>query len=122
LFAEEYLKKIFSPETAENNSEAVILIKNIIESTSPLGLCGTQLALAARTDTTSLFPSLNIPALFFAGARDLIAPPSVMKTLQEKVRNSEFHILPHSAHMSNLEDTDEFNRILLEFLKKHWNV
>jgi pimeloyl-ACP methyl ester carboxylesterase len=121
-FSEEYLKHIFSPETFANNAEAVILIKNIIESTSLLGLCGTQLALAARTDTTSLFSSLNIPVLFLAGALDLIVPPGVMKVLQKKVWGSEFHILPNSAHISNLEDTTEFNRILLEFLKKYWHV
>jgi pimeloyl-ACP methyl ester carboxylesterase len=45
-----------------------------------------------------------------------------MKVLQKKVWGSEFHILPNSAHISNLEDTTEFNRILLEFLKKYWHV
>ena len=121
-FAAEYLKRIFSADTQVNNPEAVILIKNIIESTVPLGLCGTQLALAARTDTTSLLSSLNIPVLLFAGALDLIVPSGVMKVLHEKIAGSEFHILPRSAHLSNLEDSGEFNRILIEFLKKHWHV
>ena len=71
---------------------------------------------------TSLLPSLNIPVLLIAGARDLIIPTGVMKILHEKIAGSEFHILPRSAHLSNLEDTDEFNRILIEFLKKHWHV
>ena len=98
-FAEEYLKHIFSQDTQVNNPEAVILIKNIIENTSPFGLCGTQMALAARTDMTSLLPSLNIPVLLIAGARDLIIPTGVMKILHEKIAGSEFHILPRSAHL-----------------------
>jgi 3-oxoadipate enol-lactonase len=119
-FAEENLKNYFSPKTLAQHPETAAFIKGIILRTSSIGFCGTQLALAGRIDTTSLLSAVGIPVLLIAGAHDVLVPAAVMETMQGKIAGSEFHILPNSAHMSNLEDTEEFNRILLEFLKKHW--
>ncbi len=119
-FAENFLKQIFSDFTYAHNPQAVELIRQIIYNTSPLGMCGVQLALACRIDTSDLLSTLQIPVLLIAGQYDSFAPPVVMEEMSKKISNSEYHILPHSAHMSNLEDTELFNKILLDFLGKHW--
>lgn len=118
VFAEGFLTQIFSEVTIQTKPEIVEQIRNIILGTSSLGLCGVQLALASRIDTTDLLPSVAIPTLLIAGQHDSFAPPAVMEAMHQSIRNSEFHVLPHSAHMSNLEDTELFNDILLNFLKK----
>jgi pimeloyl-ACP methyl ester carboxylesterase len=38
--------------------------------------------------------------------------------LHKMIAGSELHILPHAAHMSNLENVQEFNEQLITFLKK----
>jgi pimeloyl-ACP methyl ester carboxylesterase len=38
--------------------------------------------------------------------------------MHEKIRGSELHIIPDAAHMSNLENPEEFNRHLLAFLQR----
>ena len=48
-------------------------------------------------------------------ARDLIQNDLAVR---EKIRNSELHVIPRAAHMSNLENPAEFNQHLLEFLEK----
>jgi pimeloyl-ACP methyl ester carboxylesterase len=38
--------------------------------------------------------------------------------MKEKIPSSELHLIPNSAHMSNIENAPEFNKHLLEFLQK----
>lgn len=116
-FAEGFLKTIFAKETLKNKQEIVQKIKEIIETTSPLSLTGTLLALAARTDTTSSLSKIKVPTLIMVGDQDTLTPPSASEAMHEKITGSKLHIIPHAAHMSNLENADEFNRHLIDFLR-----
>ena len=117
-FAETFSKNIFAPESFSTHPEAVALIKNIISSTPALSIAGTLLALAARTDTTSSLAQINIPNLILVGDKDVTTPPANSQLMHEKIKNSELHIIPNAAHMSNLENPEVFNQHLLAFLKR----
>jgi len=117
-FADEFVKLIFAPQTFETNPAAVETIKDSIKANSPLGICGTALALACRTDTTGFLPSITVPTLILVGELDKLTPISASQAMHEKIRDSELQILPHAAHMSNLENSAEFNKYLIEFLNK----
>lgn len=117
-FAEGFLKAIFAPESFEKNPEAVESIRKILLANPPLGICGTLLALASRTDTTDALPKIKVPTLIMVGDQDPITPPAASKSMNKAIPNSELHIIPHAAHMSNIENPDEFNKHLAEFLKK----
>jgi 3-oxoadipate enol-lactonase len=115
-FADQFVHSIFRKETFHSNPSAAAFIGTIINHNSPIGICGTSLALAARTDTTRALSSLHVPALVLAGEEDDLAPPEVMRAMSEKIPGAEFHVIPQAAHMSNLENSDEFNRLLFQFL------
>ena len=117
-FIETFQRQIFCRETFEKKPDIVAFIVTMMESVSPFGFSGCQLALASRTDTTSVLSSIVVPALVMAGEHDPFAPPAVMKALAEKIPGAEFCVLPHAAHMINLESTEEFNVRLLDFLQK----
>jgi 3-oxoadipate enol-lactonase len=119
-FAENFLKSIFWKETFHANPAAIELIRELIVTNSPLGICGTQLALAARTDTTHVLSTIKMPTLVMTGEYDILAPLSESRAMNEAITGSEFHIIPNAAHMSNLENSTEFNRVLLDFLESHW--
>ncbi len=119
-FAEDFVKSVFSKETLQSRPEIVEMIKRIILKTSPLGICGTQLAIASRTDSTPMLPVLKIPSLILVGEHDILTPPSAAQAMHEKIAGSELHIIPGAAHMSNLENTERFNMLVDEFLRKHW--
>ena len=116
-FAETFLKAVFYEKTLQSNPLPVDLIKNIIEQSSPLGAAGTLIALAARTDSTPSLYNIKVPTLILVGQHDNLTPPSASHAMKEKIPNAEIHILPDAAHMSNLENTEEFNKYLLSFLK-----
>lgn len=116
-FAEGFVKAVFAPDTFSRSPQVVQKIQKIIEKNSPIGICGTLLALAARTDTTPALPAIKVPTLILVGEHDTLTPPSASRAMQEKIRGSELHIIPNAAHMSNLENSSFFDDKLLSFLK-----
>ena len=118
IFTEGFLKAVFLPESISKNSVSVQKIREIIHSNSPLGICGAILALASRTDTSAALAKIIVPTLVMTGERDLLAPPAVAQNMANEIHDAEFHVIPGAAHMSNLENPVEFNRHLLDFLKR----
>ena len=117
-FAEDFVKAIFWEKTFKRNPSIIAFIKQIICTNSQRGICGTLLALAARTDTTPTLSSINIPTCIIVGEHDKLTPPSDAQTMHSMIEGSELHILSNAAHMSNLENVQEFNERLIAFLKK----
>lgn len=117
-FTETFLGAVFFEKTFRNNPDAVERIRKIILGTNPLAASGTLLALAARTDTTPSLYNISVPTLILVGQHDTITPPSAAQAIKSKIPGSEIHIIPNAAHLSNIENPEEFNGHLLNFLGK----
>jgi 3-oxoadipate enol-lactonase len=118
VFADEFVKAIFDPETFQTHPETVESIKRTIRSTSPIGISGAALALAARTDTTGVLSKIQVPTLILVGEHDKLAPPSASETMQRQITGSELQMIRKAGHMSNLENAPEFNKHLIDFLNR----
>ncbi|MBA7610310.1 MAG: alpha/beta fold hydrolase [Calditrichaeota bacterium] len=116
-FADEFVKLVLAPLTLEANPSIVQMVKEMIIGTDPVGVCGTLLALAARTDTTPALPAMNLPALILVGEHDTLTPPADAQAMARALPNTEMYIIPGAAHMSNLENPAAFNERLLGFLE-----
>ena len=117
-FAEGFVKAVFAEESLKTKPQQVEVIRKIISHTPALSIAGTLIALAGRTDTTPSLSNIRIPTLILVGEHDAITPPAASKSMREKISGSEMHIVPHAAHMSNMENTEFFNEKLLSFLKR----
>jgi len=115
-FAEEFVKLVLAPQTIAANTSVVQKVKEMIVANNTLGVCGTLLALAARTDTTPALPAMNLPALILVGEHDTLTPPADAKAMTQALPDAELHIIPDAGHMSNLENPAAFNERLLGFL------
>ena len=118
LFADAFVKGVFTSDTFRQNPEVVEEIRTIIARTTPLGIAGTLLALASRTDTTASLSSIRIPTLILVGEQDATTPPSASQSMHARIPGSEIHLIPRAAHMSNLENPEVFSKQLLTFLKR----
>jgi 3-oxoadipate enol-lactonase len=118
VFAEAFVKNVFAPESFRTKPEAVAFIKNIIKSTPALSIAGTLLALAARTDTSPSLPHIKVPTLILVGEKDVTTPPRDSQLMHNKIAGSELHLIPNAAHLSNLENPEEFNKHLFAFLQR----
>jgi 3-oxoadipate enol-lactonase len=117
-YAEGFVRAVFAPQTFERNPEAIKFIRNIIENTSPISIAGTLLALASRTDTTESLSKINVPTLILVGEHDALTPVSAARSMNEKIRQSELYVISDAAHLSNLENPEEFNKHLSGFLRR----
>ncbi len=117
-FAEEFVKLVLAPRTLTANAPVVQKVKDMITANDPLGICGTLLALAARTDTTPALPSMNLPALVLVGEHDILTPPTDAQAMDQALPQANLHVIPNAGHMSNLENPAAFNERLLAFLER----
>jgi pimeloyl-ACP methyl ester carboxylesterase len=117
-FAEAFLKTAFTAQSLTSKSESVVLIQRIIESNSSLGICGALLALATRTDTTVSLLAIQVPTLILVGDQDALTPVSASQEMHDRIRGSEMRIIKNAAHLSNIENADEFNKYVSDFLNK----
>jgi len=117
-FADTFVKAVFAPQTFQLNPAAIAAARAMIEANSPLGICGTLLALAARTDTTASLSAIRVPTLILVGEHDTLTPVSASQAMQEHIPGSELIVIPNAGHMSNMENPEAFNSALLRFLKR----
>jgi len=62
---------------------------------------------------------INVPTLLMTGELDKVTPIRIMKSMHNRIPNSEFHIIENSGHMAAIEKCEEVNKIIHEFLKKN---
>jgi 3-oxoadipate enol-lactonase len=117
-YADAFVKSALAPQTFAVRPNVVAVVKNLIQENSPIGTCGALLAMASRTDTTASLSRIDVPSLILVGEHDALTPPVAAQSLQDKIRDAKLHVVPDAAHISNLENPQGFNELLLAFLEK----
>jgi 3-oxoadipate enol-lactonase len=117
-FAEDFLKTVFTQQNLAAKSEFVVRIQKIMESNSAIGICGALIALATRTDTVPSLSAIQVPTLVVVGEQDTLTPISASQEIHDRILGSELHIIKNAAHLSNVENANDFNSYVKEFLSK----
>jgi len=115
-FVDGFLKSIFTPESFTAKPQAVAQIRQVMLSNTAKGICGTQIALATRTDTTALLANIKVPTLILVGKEDPITPPEAARSMHERIQGSILVEIPGASHLSNIENPALFNESLKRFL------
>lgn len=117
-FTEGFIKGAITEKNLAENPELVENLKKIISWQSDKAIMSALLTMAARTDTTDLLEKFDLPLLILVGKEDRLTPPEYSKIIYGKTKNSDIKIINDAAHMSNMENPDEFNNAVLDFLKQ----
>ena len=116
-YADESLKNLFASESFTTRLKEIEDIREMIVKTSEQSLISTLLALSARKETCNILPEIKIPVLILVGNEDKITPPAAAMFMHEKIEGSILKIIYHAGHLSNLENPEEFNIQLKNFVK-----
>lgn len=114
--AEGMLPKIMSPKTYENKPELVEKMKRMMEKTSPQGIAGALLGMKERPDSTGTLQQIDKPTLVIHGADDQLAPVQEAESMQAILKTSHLQVIQGAGHLPNLEQPEQFNRTVREFL------
>ena len=116
VFVDEFVNSIFSKQTLNTNHDLINSIKKAIQSTKEQTIISTLRALSARWETCSSLKEINIPTLILCGKEDKITTPAQSEFLQQNIKNSLLHIITNAGHLSNLEQPEEFNKQMSDFI------
>jgi pimeloyl-ACP methyl ester carboxylesterase len=114
--AEATLPKLMAPRTLAENPEIVASVRDMILRADPHGAAAAQRGMAARRDYSDDLSSINMPTLVIVGREDPIRPVADAEFMHDRIRNSRLEIIEDAAHMTNMEQPEAFDRILLSFI------
>lgn len=70
-----------------------------------------------NSDFTHQLAGIQIPTLIVGSDQDLATPIEESEIIHTEIPNSNFEVVTGAAHLSNVEQPERFNKILLSFLK-----
>lgn len=86
---------------------------------TPLHGSTRQLEAMQGHDTYARLPEINAPTLVISGDIDKIVPVENSKLLADRIPDAELVIIENMGHGFFIEAADEFNKTVLDFLKRH---
>lgn len=115
-YAKESLKNLLASESFTTRRDEIAIIREIITNTSVESLSQTLHALAGRQETCSKLTEITVPVLIMVGKDDQLTPPSASQNMHKEIKGSVLSIIDQAGHLSNMENPDDFNAQLLDFL------
>jgi 3-oxoadipate enol-lactonase len=74
---------------------------------------------SARPDVQIELEKIRVAAHVVVGEDDLLTPPSLARTLAERIAGARLTIIERAGHLPNIERPREFNAAVLPFLLEH---
>ncbi|MFQ5828832.1 MAG: 3-oxoadipate enol-lactonase [Candidatus Methylomirabilia bacterium] len=109
------LARWFTEPFRAQRHEVFDRVRAMIRSTDPRGYVGCSHAIAA-CDLTDRLQTINLPTVIIVGEDDPATPVAAARTIHEQIKGSELRVLKSASHLSNMEQAEEFNRVLASFL------
>ena len=114
-YADNTINVLFASESLKTKVAEIVAVKEMILTTSIQSLSKTLLALCVRKETCTLLAHIQVPVLVLVGEEDTITPPTTATYMHENIKNSILHVIKHAGHLSNLENSADFNKQLKTF-------
>ncbi len=117
-FLNDFAKLVLSPKTLETRPEIATHVRHLMEAGRAEALTGGLQALAERPDSTPLLSRITQPTLIVVGNDDKATPVDAARKMHEAIGGSTLVIIPDAGHMTNIEQPEQFNTALREFLAR----
>ncbi len=111
------LERWFTAPFRARRKDVMERIGGLIRSTPPAGYIGCCHALP-KINVTDRLKEIACPALVIVGEEDPGTPVAMAREIHAALPGAQLAILRSASHLSNAEQPEEFNRVLLDFLDK----
>ncbi len=112
-----FVKGAVSEKNYSENPALLEFVNTMMGWQKDIAVAGALMTLAARTDTTEFLERIDLPVLVVVGKEDKLTPPEYSKLIYGKIRNADISMIDNAGHFSNMENPEEFNKVVAKFLK-----
>jgi pimeloyl-ACP methyl ester carboxylesterase len=74
----------------------------------------------ARFDMRGRLATIRVPALLIGGEHDRLSSPDHTREIGNEMDGSTGAVISGAGHLVNLDSSDQFNRLLLDFPASHF--
>ncbi len=115
-FSEKFIKGVFHPDSLTNKIAVVENLQTVVVANSKGIISAGLTALAERSETCSSLDAIGIPTLIICGREDKVIPLAQAEFMHGHIKGSILKIIDTAGHVSNLEQPEQFNKCVLDFL------
>ena len=109
------LERWFTEGFRSRAPDRVARVRDMLYATPGEGYAGSCEAIR-DIDQREAIRAITVPTLVIAGAADPATPPEHGREIHEAIAGSRFELIEDAAHLSNIEQTERFNDVVLSFL------
>ena len=110
------LDTMLGATTRASRPELCESLRQMMAAAPVAGLVGAQRAMMARTDSTALLASIDVPTLIVGGIEDEITSVDELRALAAAIPSSRLELIAMAGHVSPFERPAAFNHVVAEFL------
>ena len=121
-FNEGFVKSVFHKDSLSNKKDLVEKLRAVVFVNSKHIITMGLSALAERSETCSTLNGISIPTLIVCGREDEVTPLAQSEFMHSNIKGSILRVIDNAGHVSNLEQPQEFNKHLLDFLTASNNL
>ncbi len=114
--ADAVVERWFTPEFRASRPETHHWAMRMLRATDPEGYAGCCEAIRDM-DLRGRLDRIEVPTLVVAGADDPATPPGHGELIRDSVPDARFELVPHAAHLANVEQPEAVTRAILGHLE-----
>lgn len=118
-FAADFTTSIFFQRTRIEKPHLIEEYKKKIRSNDVSSITEGLTALTQRYEMCSWLRKITVPTLILCGKEDRVTPPIQSEFMHNKIANSQLYMIPNAGHMANIEQPEEFNERLINFVLQY---
>lgn len=114
--ADDMVPMLLGRTSIDSRPEVVRRVREMIEGNTAQGIAAAQRGMSERVDSTALLSQLDLPCQIIVGAEDVLTPVSEAEAMHQGIKGARFNVIDRAGHLSNLEQPEEFNKVLSDFI------
>jgi pimeloyl-ACP methyl ester carboxylesterase len=114
------LPRLLGSTSRRDRPDLVERVTKLLGDQDPAAVAAAQRGMARRPDVTEELAAVTVPALVLSGTEDEQFGPEVGRGLAAALPNAKFVPFEKAGHLLNLEQPDQVNEVLLDFVAPLW--
>ncbi|MCF7803834.1 MAG: alpha/beta hydrolase [Candidatus Marinimicrobia bacterium] len=117
FLVKDLLEKVLCENTLKEHPDIVEYTQQMMRRQPGAGVRGALAGMAERKDREFILSEIEVPVLVISGKNDSLIPVFDSKMMVREMPHAHLEIIADSGHLSNLEQPELYNDILLRYIQ-----